>query len=118
MDKIAYSRLIIIWHRHKPWHIRSKPLYILKMTAIGAGLGYISLILLGSKTLFFLFMLVLALRLIYRLAKGDWFDLASQLGLKCWHCDTVFIKDFILKDIMEKNSCPKCHHPVYEDSSG
>lgn len=115
MDKTAYSRLIIVWHRHKPWHVRSKVLLVLMAIGISVALGYISLYLLHSRVLFFVLMVILGMRLFYLLAKGDWFDLASQLGLKCWHCDYVFNNDAIVEAVMEKNACPKCHHPVYDE---
>jgi len=118
MDKTAYHRLLIIWHRHKPWHVRNKVFYIFQMTLVVAGLAYISLVMLHSKALLLFLMLVLGLRIFYRLAKGDWFDLASQLGLKCWNCGEVFNRDPVIKEAVEKNACPACGHPVYEDSSG
>lgn len=118
MDKVAYSRLIIVWHRHKPLHVRSKILYVFRTVLIAALLGYLALNILHSKVLFCILMITVAMRFFYRMAKGDWFDLASQLGLKCWHCDTVFNRDIVIQDVMDKNACPKCGHPVYEDSSG
>lgn len=118
MDKTAYSRLIIVWHRHKHWHVRSKTLFVLKILLISATAGYISIFLFNSKYLFILLMIVIALRSFYRIAKGDWYDLASQLGLKCWQCDYVFNSDSIVKRVMERNACPKCDCPVYDNSSG
>lgn len=114
MDKVIYSRLSYEWRRNRNDYIRSKLLLTVKALLIALLLAYVCLFVFHARALFVLLIVIGSLRFLYLHARGDYADLAEQLGLKCWHCHFVFNSEALIKQALDNNACPHCQHSVYE----
>jgi hypothetical protein len=114
MNKKEFTQQMGNWHKHTRSCVKSKSQTLAFSVFIGLLIVYITLFFLSSGLLFFVLIIPLLMRSFYVLARGDWYDLASQLGLKCWQCQTVFHRDKSIQQVLESNICPGCHKAVYD----
>jgi len=117
MSKPMYVHLMDVRERHKKFHVRNMLLMFACSVMAACVLGCVSLWL-NSPVLFVFLIALLLLRTFYLFAKGDWRDLALQLGLRCQGCGCVYHRDEALAHILQNNQCPGCGQVVYEDQSG
>ena len=114
MHKSIFSRLSYEWRRNRNGHVRSKFLLIIQALLLALLLAYVCLSVFHAGWLFVLLLVIGTLRFLYLHAKGDWSDLAEQLGLKCWHCHYIFNNETRIKQVFDSNACPHCQHSIYE----